>query len=78
MKRKTDNFNKFFVKKSNGAIKEEIKQEKKAIKKERRESIENLDAIGVPYSSIINHPLPDHPWDDCPMCRQNWILKPRG
>jgi 23S rRNA pseudouridine2605 synthase len=40
MKRKTDNFNKFFVKKSNGAIKEEFKQEKKAIKKERKEAIE--------------------------------------
>jgi 23S rRNA pseudouridine2605 synthase len=40
MKRKTDNFNKFFVKKSNGAIKEEIRQEKKSIKKEKRASIE--------------------------------------
>ena len=40
MKRKTDNFNKFFLKKSNSAIKEEIKQEKKAEKKARREAIE--------------------------------------
>src|SRR5258708_19344265 len=40
MKRKTDNFNKFFNKKRNSAIKEQFKQEKKAAKKERKESIE--------------------------------------
>jgi len=40
MKRKTDNFNKFFDKKKNSAIKEEIKQEKRAEKKERRQAIE--------------------------------------
>ncbi len=40
MKRKTDNFNKFFDKKKNSAIKEEIKQEKRAEKKERRLAIE--------------------------------------
>src|SRR5271154_5553889 len=40
MKRKTDNFNKFFDKKRNSAIKEEIKQEKRAEKKERRQAIE--------------------------------------
>lgn len=40
MKRKTDNFSKFFNKKSNSSIKEQIRQEKKAVKKERRESIE--------------------------------------
>ncbi|HLK29408.1 MAG TPA: pseudouridine synthase [Puia sp.] len=40
MKRKTDNFSKFFEKKSNSAIKEKIKQDKKAEKKERREAIE--------------------------------------
>ncbi|MDR3716507.1 MAG: pseudouridine synthase [Puia sp.] len=40
MKRKTDNFNKFFHKKRNSAIKEEFRQEKKAIKKERKEAIE--------------------------------------
>ena len=40
MNRKTDNFNKFFVKKNNAAIKEEFKQEKKAFKKERKEAIE--------------------------------------
>ena len=40
MKRKTDNFSKFFNKKSNSSIKEQIRQEKKAAKKERRESIE--------------------------------------
>jgi len=40
MKRKTDNFEKFFNKKKNSAIKESIKQEKKAAKKERKEAIE--------------------------------------
>jgi len=40
MKRKTDNFNKFFNRKSTGAVKEEIRQEKKLIKKERREAVD--------------------------------------
>jgi 23S rRNA pseudouridine2605 synthase len=40
MKRKTDNFNKFYNKKRNSAIKEEFRQEKKAAKKERKEGIE--------------------------------------
>ena len=40
MKRKTDNFSKFYNRKSNSAVKEQIKQEKKAIKKERKEAIE--------------------------------------
>ena len=40
MKRKTDNFNKFYNKKSNSAIKEEFRQEKKAAKKERQQAIE--------------------------------------
>jgi len=40
MKRKTDNFSKFFEKKSNSAIKEQFKQEKKAEKKARKEGIE--------------------------------------
>ncbi|HXB92556.1 MAG TPA: pseudouridine synthase [Puia sp.] len=40
MKRKTDNFSKFYNKKRNSAIKEEFKQEKKAAKKERKEAIE--------------------------------------
>ncbi len=40
MQRKTDNFSKFFNKKSNSAIKEGFKQEKKAAKKERKEAIE--------------------------------------
>ena len=42
MKRKTDNFSKFYNKKNNAAIKEAFKQEKKAAKKERRESIDRL------------------------------------
>jgi 23S rRNA pseudouridine2605 synthase len=40
VKRKTDNFDKFFNKKSNSAIKEQFKQEKKAVKKERKQAIE--------------------------------------
>ena len=34
MKRKTDNFNKFFNRKRTSAVKEEIRQEKKIIKKD--------------------------------------------
>src|SRR3954467_10344932 len=40
MKRKTDNFSKFINRKSPGAVKEEIRQERKLIKKERKEGIE--------------------------------------
>ena len=40
MKRKTDNFSKFYHKKNNAAIKESIRQEKKAAKRERKEAIE--------------------------------------
>ena len=40
MKRKTDNFNKFYNKKRNSAVKEEIRQEKKTEKKERKAAIE--------------------------------------
>jgi 23S rRNA pseudouridine2605 synthase len=40
MKRKTDNFNKFFNRKRNSAIKEEIRQERKAVKKERRAAVD--------------------------------------
>jgi len=40
MKRKTDNFSKFYTKKNNAAIKESFRQEKKAAKRERKESIE--------------------------------------
>ena len=40
MKRKTDNFSKFINRKSPGAVKEEIRQEKKLMKKERKEGIE--------------------------------------
>jgi 23S rRNA pseudouridine2605 synthase len=40
MKKKTDNFDKFFNKKSNSAVKEQFKQEKKAAKKERKQAIE--------------------------------------
>jgi 23S rRNA pseudouridine2605 synthase len=40
MKRKTDNFSKFYNKKNNAAVKEGFRQEKKAEKKERKEAIE--------------------------------------
>jgi 23S rRNA pseudouridine2605 synthase len=60
MKRKTDNFNKFFNKKSNSAVKEQFKQEKKTAKKERKEAIEKhfdekrkLKAEGKPIAKVI-------------------------
>ena len=40
MKRKTDNFSKFINRKSPAAVKEELRQEKKLMKKERKEGIE--------------------------------------
>ena len=40
MKRKTDNFNKFYNRKRNSAVKEEIKQEKKAVKQERKVAVD--------------------------------------
>ena len=40
MKRKTDNFSKFMNRKSAAAVKEEIRQEKKLFRKERKESFE--------------------------------------
>ncbi|MFI5193039.1 MAG: pseudouridine synthase [Chitinophagales bacterium] len=40
MKRKTDNFNKFYNHKRNSAVKEEIRQEKKAVKKERQVAVD--------------------------------------
>ncbi|WP_028787447.1 pseudouridine synthase [Terrimonas ferruginea] len=44
MKKRTDNFSKFAVKKSNAAIKEEFKQEKRKYKKERAEFFEKKKA----------------------------------
>jgi 23S rRNA pseudouridine2605 synthase len=40
MKRKTDNFSKFINQKSKAAVREEFRQEKKLIKKERREAVD--------------------------------------
>jgi len=40
MKRKTDNFSKFINRKSKAAVREEFKQEKKLVKKERREAVD--------------------------------------
>ncbi len=40
MKRKTDNFDKFYTRKNNASVKEKFKQEKRAEKKERREIID--------------------------------------
>jgi 23S rRNA pseudouridine2605 synthase len=40
MKRKTDNFSKFINRKSTAAVKEEIRQERKLVKKERREAVD--------------------------------------
>jgi len=59
MKRKTDNFSKFYNKKRNSAIKEEFRQEKKAAKKERKEAIERhfeerRKAAGAPADKEAN------------------------
>ena len=40
MKRRTDNFSKFYNKKKNSAIKEQFKQERRTARKERREAID--------------------------------------
>ena len=40
MKRKTDNFSKFINRKSTGAVKEEIRQDRKLEKKQRREAVD--------------------------------------
>src|SRR5882672_5796514 len=64
MKRKTDNFSKFINRKSTGAVKEEIRQEKKLIKKERKDAVErhfeekrNKRAIAVSVKSGSPAPL---------------------
>src|SRR3984957_1625044 len=59
MKRKTDNFNKFFNKKRNSAIKEEFRQEKKAAKKERKEGIERH--FQEKRKAKEHAPAPDNP-----------------
>jgi 23S rRNA pseudouridine2605 synthase len=68
MKRKTDNFNKFFNRKRTSAVKEEIRQEKKLVKKERREAVDrhfeekrNKRAIAVSSDSA---PLKEHKTDE--------------
>ena len=57
MKKKTDNFSKFFTKKSNAAIKEQFRQEKKAAKKERQQAIESR------FERKRNPPKPGIPVD---------------
>jgi 23S rRNA pseudouridine2605 synthase len=61
MKRKTDNFSKFINRKSPGAVKEEIRQEKKLMKRERKEGIEkhfeekrNRRAVAIPPKAGTN------------------------
>ncbi len=68
MKRKTDNFNKFFNRKRTSAVKEEIRQEKKLVKKERREAVDrhfeekrNKRAIAA---SADPAPLKEHKTDE--------------
>ena len=58
MKRKTDNFNKFFDKKRNSAVKEEFKQEKRAAKREREESIRLRKSV---LKKQIQEPFPNAP-----------------
>jgi 23S rRNA pseudouridine2605 synthase len=70
MKRKTDNFSKFFNRKRTSAVKEEIRQEKKIVKKERKEAVDrhfedkrNKRAAaasakpGTPVSSVAPEPF---------------------
>jgi 23S rRNA pseudouridine2605 synthase len=66
MKRKTDNFSKFYNKKSNSAIKEQFKQEKKVAKKERKEAIdrhfeEKRKLKFQPPSKADAHAKPERP-----------------
>lgn len=66
MKRKTDNFSKFYNKKSNAAIKEEFRQEKKAAKRERKEGIERhfeekRKARAAQEAQAQKAPLPSKP-----------------
>jgi 23S rRNA pseudouridine2605 synthase len=57
MKRKTDNFSKFYNKKNNAAVKEGFRQEKKAAKKERKEAIErHFELRRKSRPSQIAHP----------------------
>jgi 23S rRNA pseudouridine2605 synthase len=63
MKRKTDNFSKFINRKSTGAVKEEIRQEKKLIKKERREAVdrhfeEKRNKRAIAASAKAGSPVP--------------------
>ena len=57
-KRKTDNFSKFYNKKRNSAIKEAFRQEKKAAKKERKDSIDRLYEERRQARNTDDHPLP--------------------
>jgi 23S rRNA pseudouridine2605 synthase len=66
MKRKTDNFSKFYNKKSNAAIKETFRQEKKAAKKERREAIERRFEERRQAQGQHQHPRPEVPAKKAP------------
>ncbi|HVU98620.1 MAG TPA: pseudouridine synthase [Puia sp.] len=66
MKRKTDNFSKFYNKKNNAAIKESFRQEKKAAKRERKEAIERhfeekRKARAAQEAQAQKAPLPSKP-----------------
>ncbi|HXD76515.1 MAG TPA: pseudouridine synthase, partial [Puia sp.] len=56
-KRKTDNFSKFYNKKRNSAVKEELRQEKKAAKKEREEAIRKHFEDRRQSRAVPNPPL---------------------
>ncbi|HVM88934.1 MAG TPA: pseudouridine synthase [Puia sp.] len=59
MKRKTDNFSKFFNKKSNSAVKEQFKQEKKAEKKARKEAIDrHFEEKRMSHKSAVSSQKP--------------------
>jgi 23S rRNA pseudouridine2605 synthase len=65
MKRKTDNFNKFYNRKRTSAVKEEIRQERKVVKKERREAVdkhfeEKRNKRAISNSEKTDQPVTDH------------------
>lgn len=59
MKRKTDNFNKFFNRKRNSAVKEEIRQERKTAKKARQAAVDrHFEEKRNRRAAALTNPVP--------------------
>jgi 23S rRNA pseudouridine2605 synthase len=59
MKRKTDNFNKFFNRKRNSAVKEEIRQERKTAKKARQAAVDrHFEEKRNKRAAALTNPVP--------------------